>query len=213
MRSSAAALVGVGPVGLVDDEDVGDLQDAGFDGLDVVAHARHSDHHHRLRRAHDLDLGLAGADRLDDDCVEAGGVQRADGVARGGGEPADTAPAGHAADEDLGVARQLLHADAVAEDRAAGEGAAGVYGDDADALLPLAELAGQLGHERALARSRRAGEADDVRVAAVGMQPRQHRARFGRAVLDERDDASQRAAVAREQALYQVGLRGGRGCL
>ncbi len=41
--------VGAGMVGFVDHEDVGDLHDAGFDRLDVVAHAGH-EHHHRHRR-------------------------------------------------------------------------------------------------------------------------------------------------------------------
>ena len=39
--------------------------------LNVVAHAGHRHDDDGLRRAHDLDLGLAGADRLDDDGVEA----------------------------------------------------------------------------------------------------------------------------------------------
>ena len=192
-------LVGAGAVGLVDDEDIGDLQDARLDRLDVVAHAGHRHDDHRLRRAHDLDLGLPRADRLDDDDVEASGVERAHGVAGGGGQPAEAATAGHAADEDVGVAGQLLHADAVAEDRAAGEGAAGVDGDDADALVAPPQFARQLHHERALARAGRAGESDDVRVAAVGVQLREDALRLRARGSRSGDDTRQRAPVAVEQ--------------
>ena len=61
--------VGVGPVALADDVDVGDLEDAGLDRLDVVAQPGRRDDDRRVRRAHDLDLVLAHADRLDDDDV------------------------------------------------------------------------------------------------------------------------------------------------
>jgi hypothetical protein len=59
--------VRVGPVGLGDDVDVGDLEDAGLDRLDVVAQAGGGDDDRRVRRARDVDLVLAHADRFDDD--------------------------------------------------------------------------------------------------------------------------------------------------
>src|SRR6476659_6411714 len=48
-------------VGLVDDEDVTDLEDAGLGGLDAVAHAGGEEHDRRVGQARDLDLGLADA--------------------------------------------------------------------------------------------------------------------------------------------------------
>src|SRR5262245_62251824 len=57
--------VGALAIGLVDDKDIGDFENAGLDRLHIVAHARYLDHHGRVRRAGNLDLALARADRLD----------------------------------------------------------------------------------------------------------------------------------------------------
>ena len=62
----AAGLVDAGPVGLVDHEDVGDLQQPGLVGLHRVAPARVDHHDGGVGRAGDLDLDLAHADGLDD---------------------------------------------------------------------------------------------------------------------------------------------------
>ena len=67
--------VGAVAVGLVDDEDVADLQDAGLGGLDAVAHARREQHDRGVGEAGDLDLGLADADGLDQHHVAAGRVE------------------------------------------------------------------------------------------------------------------------------------------
>ena len=80
---NSAAVVGAGAIGLVDHEDIGDSRmpaliawtSSPMPGTVTITT--------RLRRAHDIDLGLARADRLDDDGVEAGGVERRD-ASRGG---------------------------------------------------------------------------------------------------------------------------------
>ena len=59
--------IGAVAIGLVDDEDVGDLHDAGLERLHFVAGARHEDHERHVGRADDVDFVLADADRLDDD--------------------------------------------------------------------------------------------------------------------------------------------------
>ena len=120
-----------GAVRLVDDEDVGDLHDAGLDRLDLVAQPGHRDHRHRVDGAHHVDLVLADADGLDQDRVEAGGVEQVDGVARGRRQAAHRAAGRHRADEDVAVGGEVLHAHAIAEQRAAGERAGGIDGDDA----------------------------------------------------------------------------------
>ena len=119
------------PVAFADDMDVGDLEDAGLDRLDVVAEPgrRHDDG--RVRSARDLDLVLADADGLDDDDVEARGVEDVDRVERAARQAAERAARRHAADEHAGIAAELAHADAVAEDRAAGERARRIDRDDA----------------------------------------------------------------------------------
>ena len=67
----------VGPlsVGLVDDEHVGDLEDAGLGGLDAVAHPGGEEDHRRVGGAGDLHLRLTHADGLEDDDVTAGRVE------------------------------------------------------------------------------------------------------------------------------------------
>ena len=67
----AAGLVGALAVGLVDDEDVADLQDPGLRGLDAVAHPGRQQDDGGVRQPGDLDLALADADGLDEHHVEA----------------------------------------------------------------------------------------------------------------------------------------------
>ena len=72
--------VGLRKVGLVDDEHVRDLKDAGLDRLHVIAGARDVDDDRRVRRPCDLHLVLASPHRLDDDHVFACGVHHVDDV-------------------------------------------------------------------------------------------------------------------------------------
>ena len=80
----------------------------------------------------DVELRLADAHRLDEDAVEPGGIEQIADFAGGGGEPAERAAAGHGADVDALVQGDGFHADAVAEQGAAGEGAGRVHRDDGD---------------------------------------------------------------------------------
>ena len=76
--------VGAVEIGLVDDQDVGDLEQPCLHGLDVVAEARrgHDDAH--VGDVDDVDLALAGADGLDEDQVLAGSIEGVE-HAHGGG--------------------------------------------------------------------------------------------------------------------------------
>ena len=67
----ARGLLGERQVALADGEDVGDLEHAGLDRLHVVAEAGRADDDARVGERDDRRLRLAGADRLDDDAVEA----------------------------------------------------------------------------------------------------------------------------------------------
>ena len=111
--------VGAFAIGLVDDEDVGDLHDAGLERLHVVAGARHQRDDRDVGGADDVDFVLADADGLDDDDVLAGGVEDERRVAGRARQAAQVAARRHAADEHARVAGVRLHAHAVAEDRAA----------------------------------------------------------------------------------------------
>ena len=159
-----------GTIGLVDHEDIGDLHDAGLDRLHIVTHARDEHHHGYLRDGSNLDFVLPDADRLDDDVIPAGGVHQARQI---GGRPCNAThgPAGgHRADEDSGVGVVLLHADAIAQNGAAGGATARVHGEDGDGLSLLAQFQREGVHQRALSRSRRAGDTYDASMAASCLQ-------------------------------------------
>ena len=69
----------------------------------------------------------------------AGAAEKAGKRRAGAGESADCAAGCHGADEDAGVGVVALHADAVAEDRAAGRPAARIDGDDGDGFSAAAK--------------------------------------------------------------------------
>ena len=79
------------------------------------------EHDHRgVGGGRDVDLGLADPDRLDDDAFVAGSVEDANGLGRREGHAAEVSAGGHRPDEDAGVGGVLLHAHAIAQQRAAG---------------------------------------------------------------------------------------------
>jgi len=156
-----------------------------------------------------FDLRLARANGLDDHQVKASGVQHLDRIGCGPGQAAEVAPTGHAADKDAPIPGQVPHADAVAQDGPSGEGAGGVYGQDANgpgqvlAVAP-AEMERQGVDQRALAAAGRAGHANDVRLARVGMEGGQQSLGFGAIVLDEADAAGDGPPLASEHSLDEV---------
>ena len=145
-----------GLVALVDDDEVGDLEQARLDRLDLVAHLGRLEDDGRVGRGRDLDLALPGPDGLDEDEVEARRVEDGRGGRRGRGETAGVAARRHRADEHVAVARVGLHPDAVAEQRTAGDRARRVDGDDRHRATGLPDLRDQRRDERRLARSRAA---------------------------------------------------------
>ena len=177
LREVAHGLIGARPIGLVHDEHVRDLEDAGFDRLDVVAEPWHGDETHGVGDAHDVHLLLAHADGLDDHDPVAKGVQDVHQPRGRACQAARMTAAGHRPDEDPIVERSLLHPDPVAENRAAGERARGVDGDDRDAHLSLAIQAREPIHERGLATTGRSGDTDDVGLPGLRVQRLQHRRR------------------------------------
>ena len=116
-------------IGLVDDEDVGDLEDPGLDDLDRVAAdgvvtttvvsavsiTSSSDWPTPTVSSRQRSRPEASMRRID--------------LAGRGGQAAEVATGGHAPDEDAGVEGVAHHPDPVAEDRAAREGARRVDSD------------------------------------------------------------------------------------
>ncbi len=151
--------VRTGPIRLVHDQQVGDLDDAGLDGLNVVARSRNGQQTNGVDDAHHVDLLLTHAHRLHQDHVEAHRIEHADDATRGTRQSARLAAIRHASDEDTRVEIVLAHANAIAEDRAAGIWAGRIDRDDGNTRHSLSIGRGERRHQRALACARRPGEA------------------------------------------------------
>ena len=202
---SRTTLRGPGEIGLVDDEDVGDLEDAGFEDLNGVPGRGRRDHDGRVGRLHDLELGLADADRLEQASVAARGIDETDRLPGRRCEPAEMTTRRHAPDEHAGIERVAHHPDAIAQDRPPGEWARGVHGDDAHQVSLGPPALDHLVAEGALAASRGAGDADHP--SAAGSLPHLPEklgdARI--AILDHADRARQGARLAGHQTFGERG--------
>jgi hypothetical protein len=188
--------VGAGLVGLVDHEDVGDLHDPGLDRLDVVTHPGDQHHHRYLRQVRDLDFVLPHSHRLDQHVVPAGHIHQPREIGGGAGQAAGGAAGGHRPDEDAGIGVVLLHADAVAQNRAAGDAARRVHRDDRESLALAAQFARQRVHQRTLTGAGRTGDSHDAGVPGEGRKLAQDFQRLGIAVLHTRGGAGKQARVA-----------------
>ena len=190
--------VGGRQVALAHDEEIGDLEDAGLDRLHRVALSRRTDDEPGIRELRYLDLGLTGTHRLDDDRVEAAGVEHVHDLCGRARRAAEMAARGERTDEDVRVRGVLTHADAIAEHGAAGDGTGRIDGDHRDAPATRNERAKQRVDERRLACARRSGDAEDVRAPAVRGDGERDGAGVGLAALDRADRVRDRTPVARE---------------
>ena len=91
------------------------------------------------------------------------------------------------------VAGVALHANAIAKNRSAGERARGIDGDDADRLVLAAIVSREAVDQRALARSRSAGDPDAIGAPGVGKKLAQDFLGFARAIFDRGNGARKRA--------------------
>src|SRR5882762_9202408 len=189
------------PIALVDHVELGNLHDARLQRLDAVSRFGHEYQHRGLGRCGDVELGLADADRLDEDAVESERLEHIRDLFGGRGEPALRSPRGHRANEHAWIETHRLHADPVAEQRATGEGAGGIDGDDGHLETLLAIGADQLLGEGALARARWPGDADPMGVSLANllMEGSQHALEPFALVLDQTDRTSERRGVAARQ--------------
>ena len=128
--------VGAFAVGFVQHENVADFHQAGFHVLDVVAKAGDQNDEHAIGQAHDVDFILADADGFDQHLTLARRIEQQRHFGGGARQAAQKTARGHRADEDAGVAGVALHADAVAQNRAAGVGLVG-----STAMMPTASPA------------------------------------------------------------------------
>ncbi len=138
---------------------------------------------------------------LDQDALEAERLEHIRDLFRGGGETALRPSRGHRPDEHAGVEADRFHANPVAEQRAAGEGAGGIDRDNRHFETALAIGAHQLFGERALARAGRSGDADAMGASLPDLlvQRGQHALEAVALVLDQTDRTSERRGVAARQ--------------
>ena len=99
----------------------------------------------------------------------------------------------------------LAQADAVAEERAAGEGAGGIDGEDTDGAVGVAKVLGEAVDEGAFAGAGRAGDADAECASGVWKAGGEEGGGFGSVVFDEGNGAGEGARVALAEAVDEIG--------
>ena len=183
---------------------VGDLQNSRLDRLDVIAQTRRGDDDRRVCSARDVDFVLPDADRLDDDELVARRVEHVDSFERPAREPAERTPGRHAAHVHSCVAREIAHADSIAEDRAAAERTRRIDCHDRDLAGGPADRRSELRDQRRLAAPRNAGDADDVCAAGVLENRVERSAGFLGSGLRAGEEPGDRADLARENARDEI---------
>ena len=165
--------VAIGTIVLVEHEHIGDLEEPGLGGLDLVARFGRDDDERRVGDSRDVELTLANADRLDQHVVIARGLEHVRTVRDCGAQAAERATRRHAADEDASVGGDVVHAYAVAEHGAARERTRWIDGDHGNGA-GRAQRPDELHRERRFACAGRARDADADRTTR-GAQLRQQR--------------------------------------
>ena len=187
-------------VAFVDDEDVGDFEQARFHRLDVVPKAWRRDHDAHVGDFGDVHLALAGADGFEQYEAKAcriEGIDHAHGSRR---QAAEVARRRQRADINALIIERIRHAQPVAQDRATRNRARWIDRNDSDAAAARAGDRNDGVDEGRFASARRAGDADYERLAQMGLQASQQRRRARRQAFKIRDASGQFAPVARLQA-------------
>src|SRR3989442_385828 len=121
---------------------------------------------------------------------------RQSAISAGGARQAtQEAARGHRTDVDASIGGVTLHPDAVTQNRAAGERAGGIDGDDADSLLLLPVEGGQTIHQRAFARTGSPSDAGQIGLSGRRKKASQDLDGSRVAVFDGGNGARDRADV------------------
>ncbi len=207
----ADRLIGPGPVGFVDDEDVADLEEAGLVGLHAVAPPGVEDHDGGVGRFDDLDLGLTDPDGLDDHKRFPDGVEHGDHPGGRLGDAPEVAATGHRPHVDAGIADVVLHPDPVAEDRSSRERAGRIDGEDRHFVAVSTDQRDELVGEGALAGAGGTGESDHVGVPGARIQLAEEFLGSGASIFDEADQPGQGASISIQGTFEElVRIRHGR---
>ncbi len=197
------------PIGLVDGDDVGELEDAALDALELVTRASEREEQEGVDHLGHRDLVLADPHGLDDDDVVTGSLQHEHGLPRRPGDAAEV-PTGRAGpDEGRLTGREAGHPGAVAEDRAARTSRAGVDRDDGHRVPALDEPAPHRVDEGRLAHSGDTRDADPHGAAGGVRDEREELPRelavVGAAGLEQGDGAGDVLARSGADPLGEVG--------
>src|ERR1041384_1159191 len=116
-------------IALVDHENIGDLHNAGLDGLNIVPHSGDKNDNRDIGDADDVNLILTDAYSLNHDDIAARRVEYHRDVSRAARKSAQRSACGHAADVNARIRKMLLHANTIAENRSPGVRAGGIHGN------------------------------------------------------------------------------------
>ena len=216
-RRAVAAQVEAGPelgggagresfeIGLVHEEDVGQLEQARLHELDQVARCGLCDEYEGLDEIRDAGLGLPDADRLDDHVVEARG-QHVEARPCDFREAAQLIAGCERSEEDACVAGGGAHPEAVSEQCPAGLPARRIDGEDADRAAAGAQRAGEGVEQRRFAGARCPGQADPP-ASAMALERVEQDESVGSAarpaVVDQVECPSDGAAIALAHVLRE----------
>ena len=162
---------GVGiDVGLVDDDQVGQLHHALLDRLQVVTGIGQLQQHEHVGHAGDRRFALTDTHCFDDHHVVAGGLAHQHRLARFFGHAAERARGRAGADIGCLVDRQHLHARLVAEDRSARQARRRVDGEHRHAVAGFDQRQAEHFDEGRLADTGNARNAQAHRFAGLGQE-------------------------------------------
>ena len=160
-------------VGLVDDDQVGQLDHAFLERLQLVAGVGQLQQQEAIDHAGDGGFRLADADGLHDHHVIAGRLAQQQALAGAAGDAAQV-PAGRGGPDEGGwLARQQLHARLVAQNRAASALAGRVHRQHGEAMAAAGQVQAERLDEGRFADARHAADAQAHRLAGVRRERRQ----------------------------------------
>ena len=102
-------LVATFPVGLVDQEDIADLKDAGLDRLDIISHSGNHHNDCRMGAPDNIYLILADTNGFDQDIVLAHGIQDINGASGRLGQSPEMTSCGQRPDKNALIHTVSLH--------------------------------------------------------------------------------------------------------
>ena len=188
-------------IAFIQDENISDFHQSRFQVLHIVAHARHQHHDGAIGKAHDFDFALPDSYGLDDDHIFSRRVQKQSGIPSRLRETSEESARRHRTNEHARVRGVSLHANAIAQNRAAGKWARRINRNDPNALFFAAIMRCQPVNPRALASPGRAGNSDAVGISGMREKRPQNLFRLRIAIFYGRNRPRNRPDVSRAHLL------------